>query len=78
MSTCVFYYFYYVEQPYPPLPLKFLTVRRNHVQQASLQKAFKNAVEKAGITENAAVHTYSKTQLRSVFTVCGTNKRSKW
>ncbi|KAF5429310.1 Integrase [Candidatus Methanophagaceae archaeon] len=34
-----------------------LTVRRHHVHPASLQKAFKTAVEKAGITKNASVHT---------------------
>jgi DNA transposition AAA+ family ATPase len=38
-----------------------------YVHPASLQKVFKTAVGKAGITKNAAVHTYSKTQLRSVF-----------
>ncbi|MEW6573661.1 MAG: integron integrase [Bacillota bacterium] len=34
-----------------------LTVRRHHVHPASLQKAFKTAVEKAGIAKPASVHT---------------------
>ena len=38
-----------------------LTVCRHHVHPASLQKAFKTAVENACITKNASVHTYSKT-----------------
>lgn len=33
------------------------TVRRHHVHPASLQKAFKTAVMKAGITKQASVHT---------------------
>jgi integron integrase len=33
------------------------TVRRHHVHPASLQKAFKTAVGKAGITKQASVHT---------------------
>jgi hypothetical protein len=35
-------------------------VRRHHVHQVSLQKAFKAAVAKAGITKNASVHTVAK------------------
>lgn len=34
-----------------------LTVRRHHIHPASLQKAFKSAVEKAGIAKPASVHT---------------------
>ena len=33
------------------------TVRRHHVHPAALQKAFKTAVMKAGITKQASVHT---------------------
>jgi hypothetical protein len=50
---------------YPFLPLKILSVRRHHVHPASPQKAFKTAVEKAGITKNASVHTLR--QLRDKF-----------
>ncbi len=42
---------------YPSLHLQFLAVRRHHVHPASQQQAFKTAVEKAGITKNASVHT---------------------
>ena len=56
-STYVFYYLYYVEQPYPSLPLISLMVRRHYVHPASLQKAFKTTIEKAGITKKASVHT---------------------
>jgi len=38
-----------------------------YVHPASQQKASKTAVGKAGITKNASVHTYSKTQLRDTF-----------
>jgi integron integrase len=34
-----------------------LTIRRHHVNPASLQKAFKAAVGKAGITKQASIHT---------------------
>jgi integron integrase len=34
-----------------------LTVRRHHIHPASLQKAFKTAVEKAGVAKPASVHT---------------------
>ena len=54
MSTCVFYYMEQVA--YPSLPLKCLAVCRHRVHPASQQKAFKTAVEKAGITKNASVH----------------------
>ncbi|MCA1957262.1 MAG: tyrosine-type recombinase/integrase [Nitrospira sp.] len=33
------------------------TVRRHHMRPASLQKAFKAAVTKSGITKQASVHT---------------------
>lgn len=33
------------------------TIRRHHVHPASLQKAFKIAVGKAGVTKQASVHT---------------------
>ena len=52
------YVFYYVEQrAYPSLQLKILSARRHHVHPASPQQTFKTAVEKAGITKNASVHT---------------------
>ncbi|MDY6934722.1 MAG: integron integrase [Spirochaetota bacterium] len=34
-----------------------LKVRRHHIHPSSLQRAFKNAVIKSGITKNASVHT---------------------
>ena len=52
------YVVYYIEQvAYPSLPLKFLSVRHHYMHLASLQKASKAAVGKAGIAKNASVHT---------------------
>ncbi|HEC31675.1 MAG TPA: hypothetical protein ENI41_04205 [Deltaproteobacteria bacterium] len=33
------------------------TVRRHHIHEATLQRAFKKAVREAGITKNATVHS---------------------
>ncbi|MGB7002323.1 MAG: tyrosine-type recombinase/integrase [Halobacteriota archaeon] len=57
MHTSTYVLYYIKQAAYPSLPLNFLTVRRHHVHLASLQKAFKAAVEKADITKKASVHT---------------------
>jgi len=38
-------------------PIFCHTVRRHHVRPASLQRAFKEAVSKAGIAKPASIHT---------------------
>ena len=57
MHTSTYVLYYIKQAAYPSLPLKILTVRRHHVDPASPEKTFKAAVEKAGITKNAAIHT---------------------